>query len=61
MLLLPTAFNLIKASIYGAGPVVQQLSSHVLLRWPGVRRFRYWVWTWHRLASHAVVGVPHIK
>ena len=19
------------------------------------------MWTWHRLASHAVVGVPHIK
>ena len=48
-------------NIPGAGLVAQWLSAHVLLRWPGVRQFRSWVQTWHRLASHAVVGVPHIK
>ena len=31
------------------------------LRWPGVCRFGSRVRTRHRLASHAVVGVPHIK
>ena len=44
-----------------AGPVVQRLSTHVLLWWPGVRHLGSWVHTWHRLASHAVVSVPHIK
>ena len=44
-----------------AGPVAQRLSSHVPLRWPGVHWFRSWVWTWHHLASHAVVGIPYIK
>ena len=28
---------------------------------PGVHRFGSWVWTWHRLARHAVVGIPRIK
>ena len=28
---------------------------------PGVCQFRSQVQTWHRLASHAVVGIPHIK
>ena len=28
---------------------------------PGVCWFGSRVWTWHRLAHHAVVGVPHIK
>ena len=28
---------------------------------PGVRWFRSQMRTWHRLASHAVVGIPHIK
>ena len=45
----------------GAGQVVWQLSAHVPLLQPGVRRFGSWVWTWRHLASHAVVGVPHIK
>ena len=27
----------------------------------GVHRFRSWMRTWHRLASHAVVGVPHVE
>ena len=44
-----------------AGLVAQWLSSHVLLRRPRVGWFRSPVWTWHRLASHAVAGVPHIK
>ena len=44
-----------------AGLVVQRLSLHVPLRWPGVRRFGSRAWTWHCLSSHAVVGVPHIK
>ena len=44
-----------------AGPVVQRLSSHVLLRRPRVRRFGCWVRTWHCSASLAVVGVLHIK
>ena len=47
--------------IKGASLVVQRLSAHVLLRWPGVRWFGRWVRTWHRMATHAVVGVPHIK
>ena len=46
----------------GVGLVVQWLSSHVWLRWPGVGQFGSRVWTWHRLTkSHAVVGVPYIK
>ena len=45
----------------GAGQVAQRLSAHVLLRQPGVRQFGSQVQTWHHLASHAVVGVPHIK
>ena len=31
------------------------------LGWPGVHRFGSRVWTWHPLACHAVVGIPHIK
>ena len=45
----------------GAGPVAQWLSSHILLRWPGVHQFGSRVQTWHCLACHAVVSVPHIK
>ena len=45
----------------GAGQVAQRLSVHVLLQWPRVHWFGSRVRTWHRLASHAVVGVPHIK
>ena len=45
----------------GAGLVAQWLSVHVPLRRPGVRRFGSRMWTWHHLASHAVVGTPHIK
>ena len=30
-------------------------------QWPQVRRFRSQVRTWHCLARHAAVGVPHIK
>ena len=30
-------------------------------QWPRVRGFGSRVWTWHHLARHAVVGVPHIK
>ena len=45
----------------GAGPVAQWLNAHVPLQQPGVRRFGSQVQTWHRLAHHAVVGVPHIK
>ena len=41
-------------------PVAQWLSTHVPLQQPSVYWFGSWVWTWHRLASHAVVGVPHI-
>ena len=48
-------------STLGAGPVAQWLSLHVLLGWPGVRRFGSRVRTWHRLASHAVAGIPHMK
>uniref|UniRef100_A0A9L0IBN0 ADF-H domain-containing protein n=1 Tax=Equus asinus TaxID=9793 RepID=A0A9L0IBN0_EQUAS len=40
----------------GTRPVVQRLSSHVLLRRPGVHRFRSRVWTWHQFASHAVAS-----
>ena len=44
-----------------ACPVAQRLSAHVLLQRPRVRWFGSWVQTWHRLASHAVVGIPNIK
>ena len=50
-----------KTDVAGAGPVAQWLNSHVPLRRPGVRWFGSRVWTWHHLASHGVVGVPHIK
>ena len=33
------------ADSLGAGPVAQWLSLHVLLRWPGVHRFTFWVRT----------------
>ena len=39
--------------------VAQSLSAHVPLLWPRIRLFGSWVRTWHRLARHAVVGVPH--
>ena len=55
-----TVFSEIKKKS-GAGPVAQQLSAHILLQRPGVRRFGSRVQTWHRLASHAVTGIPHIK
>ena len=42
----------------GASLVVQRLSVHVPLWRPGVHRFGSRVQTRHRLASHAVVGVP---
>ena len=45
----------------GAGPVAQQLSVHILLWRPRVRRVGSRVRTWHCLSSHAVAGVPHIK
>src|SRR3712207_5611432 len=45
----------------GVGLVAQRLSVHIQLRRPRVRWFRSQVQTWHCLASHAVVGVPHIK
>ena len=41
--------------------MVQQLSAHVPLQPPEVRRFRSRVRTWHRLARHAMIGVPHRK
>ena len=41
--------------------VVQQLSSHIPLQWPGVHWFGSQVQTWPHLARHAVVGSPHIK
>ena len=44
-----------------AGPVMQQLSAHILLQRPRVRRFGSQVQTWHCLSSHAVAGIPHIK
>ena len=47
--------------ITGAGPVAQWLSSHIPLQQPGVCQFWSWVRTWHCLASHAMVGVPHTK
>ena len=45
----------------GVIPLAQWLNVHVLLRLLGFGRFGSRVWTWHRLASHAVVDVPHIK
>ena len=46
---------------FWASPVVQRLSTHIPLGRPRVRGFGSRVRTWHCLASHAVVGVPHIK
>ena len=48
-------------SCWGAGLMAQRLSSHVLLWWPGICRFRSQVQSWHHLALHAVAGIPHIK
>lgn len=42
----------------GASPVVQQLSLHFPLRWPGLRHLVPWAQTMHHLASHAVAGIP---
>ena len=50
-----------KYRIRRAGLMVQWLSLHVLLWRPGVCQFRSRVWTWHRMSSHAVAGVPHVK
>ena len=33
----------------GASPVAQQLSVHILLRWPGVCQFGSWVQTWQAM------------
>ena len=44
-----------------AGPMAQQLSAHVLLQRLGGHCCGSPVRTWHRLTSHAVAGVPHIK
>ena len=35
--------------------------AHSTSQQPGVPQFGSRVWTWHHLARHAVVGVPHIK
>ena len=51
----------IKNEMRGASLVAQQLSAHVPLQRPWVRRFRSWVWTWYRLSKRAVAGIPHIK
>ena len=45
----------------GANPLVQQLSVSVVLWQLGVCQFGSRVWTWHGLASHAVVGIPHVE
>ena len=41
--------------------MAQLLSSHVPLLRPGVHQFGSQVQTWHHLASHAVIVVPHMK
>ena len=51
----------LKNVVCGAGPVAQQLSSHVPLLRPRVHWLGSWVQTRHHLASHAVAGVPCIK
>ena len=51
----------VKSCQVWAGLVAQQLSVHILLQQPGVCQFGSRVLTWHCLASHAVVGVPHIE
>ncbi|XP_070078487.1 serine/threonine-protein kinase 3 isoform X3 [Equus caballus] len=48
-------FQEIEKAAFGTSPVVQHLSSHVLLRWPGVHQFESRVWTRHHLACHAVL------
>ena len=42
-------------------PVAQWLCANVPLWQPRVHQFGSRVLTWHCLASHAVVGVPHLK
>ena len=56
-----TVKSTLKIKSIGAVLVAQWLSLHILLQQPGVCRFGSQVQTWHRLASHAVIGVPHIK
>ena len=53
-------YFIIKNTNKRAGPVAQRFSAQVPLWRPGVPRFGSGVRTWHRLASQAVVGVPHI-
>ena len=53
-------YCLLRHSQSRAGPVAQWLSVHILQR-PGVPQFGSRVRTWLGIASHAVVGVPHIK
>ena len=53
--------NSVNKTHAGAGPVAQRLSVYIPLWQPAVCQLASWVWTWHRLASHATVGVPHIK
>ena len=53
--------NLVKRLSPWAGLVVQWFSSNVLLWQPEFCLLGSRVQTWHRLASHAVVGVPRIK
>ena len=50
-----------KMSSAGPSLVAQRLNSHIPLPRPGVHWFGSRVRTWYSLASHAVVGVPHIK
>ena len=53
--------SLLKIQIPGASLVAQGLMAHILLWGPEVRWFGSRVQTWHCWASHAMVGVPHIK
>ena len=56
----PTPHTVLKDPVLGR-PVTWWLSAHIPLQWPQVRWFGSRVRTTHCLASHAVVGVPHIK
>ena len=53
--------KLLRKEMDGCRPGGAGLTVHVPFRRPGVRRFGSWVQTRHRVASHAMAGIPHIK
>ena len=57
-----SSINTIKDEIWGgggAGPVVEWLSAHAPLWWPGVCWFRSWAWTYTPLIKPCCGGILH--